>query len=456
MSSVRRRRSSILAGLLLVALGIIFLVGIFHPEVRLGHWIAVYWPVLLIVWGIVKLFDFLAVQHSGEPRPSFLSGGEAVLVVGMVIVLGGFVVRDWARNRFPNIHIEMPDFGPSFARSETLPLQTLPKDARLAIDIRHGDIAVRGQVGDELVVQAQKKIWGMSEKSANRAMQQAQVSVEESGGLYRVRPLFGLGRRGQATIDLALQAPASASIAASTDHGDIQISNINGSTQAHSGDGDVEVRNAGADVAVNINHGDARIAGANGNVHVTGRGDDVDISDVNGSASIEGPFDGSIHARNVSQSVHCALPWSAIAIGHLGGRLETDLGDVSVTGASGPVKIVTHNSDINVKDATGQLDIADAHGDIKVTLAAPPRDDINITDDTGDVDVTLPAESKFQVEAVSRSGDVESDFANEGLNVSNTGASGQITGTVGESGGPTIRIATTYGTIHLRKTSSER
>lgn len=456
MNSGRGRRSSIFAGLLLVALGIIFLIGIFYPRVRLGHWIALYWPVLLIIWGVAKIVDYAAAQHSGEPRPPVVSGGEAALIVALVIVLGGFVIRDWARNRFPNVHIEMPDFGPSFARNETLPPQTLPKDARLAIDIRHGDIAVRGHVGDELVVQAQKKIRGMSENSANRAMQQAQVSVEESGGLYRVRPLFGLGQGGQATIDLTLQAPASANIAASTDHGDIRISNINGSTQAHSGDGDVEVRNAGADVAVNMNHGDARIAGANGNVRVTGRGDDVTISDVHGSASVEGPFDGSIHARNVLQAVHCALPWSAIAIGHLDGTLETDLGNVKLAGASGPVKIVTHNSDINVKNATGRLDIADAHGDIEVALSAPPREDINITDDAGDVDVTLPAESGFQVEAVSRSGDVESDFANAGLNVSNTGASGQITGRVGESGGPTIRIATTYGTIHLRKTTSER
>lgn len=456
MSSGARRGSSIFAGLLLVALGILFLIGIYYPHVRLGHWIALYWPVLLIIWGVAKILDYAAAQHSGEPRPRVVSGGEAALIAALVIVLGGFVIRDWARNRFPNVHIEMPEFGPSFSRSETLPPQTLPKDARLAIDIRHGDIAVQGHIGDQLLVQAQKKVWGLSETSANRAMQQAQVKVDESDGLYRVRPLFGRGERGQATADLALQAPTSASIAASTDHGDIRISNINGSIQAHSGDGDVDVRKAGSNVAIDMNHGDARISEASGNVRVTGRGGDVAISDVNGSASVQGPFDGSIDARNVSQSVQCTLPWSAITIGHLDGKLETDLGDVSLSGASGPVKIVTHNADISVKNASGRLDIADAHGDIEVALSAPPREDIDITDDAGDVDVTLPAGSRFQVEAVSRGGDVESDFGGEGLNVSNTDASGQITGTVGGASGPTIRIATTYGTIHLRKTSSER
>ncbi|MGH9718082.1 MAG: DUF4097 family beta strand repeat-containing protein [Candidatus Acidiferrales bacterium] len=456
MSSGRRGRSSIFAGLLLVVLGIIFLIGIFYPGVRLGHWIALYWPVLLIVWGVAKILDYVAAQHFGEPRPALVSGGEAALIALLVIVLGGFVVRGWVRNRYPNINFNMPEFGPSFTRSELLPSQTLPKNARLAIDLRRGDIAVHGKAGEALVVRAQKKIWGLSQTSADRAMQQAQVQVENFGELYRIRPVFGRSGRGRASIDLDLEAPSSASVSASTNHGDIRISNINGSTQAHTNDGDVDVSGAGADVAVNLNHGDARIAGANGNVRVTGRGGDVNISDVNGSASVEGSFDGSIRARNVTQEVHCAQPWSAITVGHLHGTLESDLGDVGLSGASGPVKIVTHNADIDVKNATGRLNISDAHGDIKVALSAPPQQDISITDDAGDVDVTLPPESAFQVEAVSRTGDVQSDFAGDQLNVSNMGDSGQITGRTGASGGPKITIATTYGTIHLRKTSSGR
>ena len=265
--SSRRRGSSILAGLLLVALGTIFLIGIYDPQVRLGHWIAVYWPMLLIVWGAVKLFDYLTAQRSGEPRPAFLTGGEAALVAGLIIVLGGFVVRDWVRNRYPNVNFEMPEFGPSFSRSETLPPQTLPQNARLAINIRQGDIAVQGRPGDQLLVSAQKKVWGLSESSADRAMQQATVRVDDSGGgLYRVRPIFGAGGRESASIDLALQAPTSAGVAASTEHGDIRISNIQGATLANSGDGDVSVIDAGSDVGVNLHHGDARIAGANGNV----------------------------------------------------------------------------------------------------------------------------------------------------------------------------------------------
>jgi len=451
VNSGGRRRSSIFAGLLLVALGIIFLIGIFHPNLRLGHLIAVYWPVLLIVWGVARIFDYRAAQRSGEQSPAILSGGEAALIALLVIVLGGFVVRDWVHNRFPNISVEMPQLGPSFTRSESLPPQTLPPDARLAIDVERGDISVEGRAGNDLVIRAQKKIWGMSQASADKAMQQAQVNVESSGGLYRIRPLFGENWRGRASVDLALEAPSSASVAASTSHGDIRIANIGGSAQAHTGDGDVDVSGAGADVNVNLNRGDARIAGARGNVHITGHGGDVSISDVNGSVSVDGPFDGSIHARNVAQGVRCALPWTVIATGRLDGTLDTDLGDLSISGASGPTKIATHNTDIEMKNVSGRLDIADTHGDINVELAAPLRDDVNITNRAGDVNVTLPAGAGFQVQAVSRGGDVQSDFAGNQLYVTNMNGSGQISGTVGASGGPRITIATTYGTIRLRK-----
>jgi DUF4097 and DUF4098 domain-containing protein YvlB len=452
----RRHGGSIFAGLLLVLLGVIFLIDIYYPEMRLGHLIAVYWPVLLIVWGVVKILEYAFARSSGRPRPAIVSGGEAALIVVLVVVLGGFVIRDWARDRIAQFNFDVPQFGPSYTRSETLPPQTLPAGAQLAVEVPRGDISVQGIAGDQLLVSAQKKAWGMSAGSADRAMQQTNLKADYFGGLYRVRLASGFEGSHRTSADLNVQAPASANIAASTTHGDIQIAGISGSAQVHTGDGDIEVRNAGSDVNVNLVRGDARISGAAGSVRITGHGDDVKISDVRGNASVDGPFSGSIRMNNVAQTVQCALPWSKITVEQLNGTLETDLGDLSITGASGPLKVLTHNTDINVKDVTGLIDIADAHGDIKVALSAPPRQDIHITDDSGDVDVTLPANSSFEVAAISRSGDVQSDFSGDQLNVSNADAGGQMTGRVGSAGGPKITIATTYGTIHLRKTSSKQ
>lgn len=453
--SGQRKGSSIFAGLLLVVIGVLFAVAIYHPALRLGHVIAVYWPVLLILWGAAKMLDYLLAQRRGEPRPAIVSGGEAALIVVLVVVLGGFVIRDWVRDRAPRLNFEMPEFGPSYSRSEALPPQTIPPNAHVAINIPRGDIAVQGHPGNQLLVAAQKTMWGMSQTSADRALQNASVRIDYGAGLYRIGPQLA-SNRGRGSFDLSIQAPPSASVAASTNYGDIRIQDISGDVQAHSGTGDIEVRNAGGNVAVNLNRGDGRIAGAKGNVLVTGRGDDLSISGVKGNAAVEGPFDGTVRASGVREELRVTQPWTNISVTHLDGALESDHGDLGISDASGPVRISTHNSDMDIKNVTGPLDIADAHGDIKVSFSAPPREDIHITDDAADVDVTLPGESSFEVEAISRGGDVESDFSGGQLNVSNNDAAGEISGRVGASGGPRITIATTYGTIHLRKASSSR
>ncbi len=454
MSGARRRGRSIFAGVLLVLLGVLFLIDIYYPQVRLGHLIAVYWPVLLIIWGAAKVFDYVMAQRREEPRPPALSGGEAALIIVLIVVLGGFVIRDWVRERVPRINFDMPEFGPSYSRNESLPPQTLPTGAHLAIFSPRGDISVQGQPGDQLLVNAKRTTWGFSESDAERAMQRANVRIGQSGGVYRISPQFIFGRD-RASFDLTVQAPATANVAATTMYGDIHIRDVSGKTDVHTNNGDIDVQNAGGDVALNLLRGDARITGAGGNVSVTGRGGDVSIADVKGGLSVNGPFDGTIHAANVSQTVHCALPWSQIDVSQLNGTMEADLGDVKISGASGPVKIATHNSDVSVDNVRGRVEIADAHADVRVTLSSPPAQDIDITNDAGDVDVALPAQSSFEVDAISRGGDVESDFSGGQLNVSNTDSSGQIAGRVG-AGGPKITIATTYGTIHLRKISSEQ
>jgi DUF4097 and DUF4098 domain-containing protein YvlB len=454
VNGTTRRGRSIFAGVLLVLLGVLFLIDIYYPSVRLGHLIAVYWPVLLIVWGAAKIFDYVFAQRRGEPRPAALTGGEAALIIVLILVLGGFVIRDWVRQRVPRVNFDMPEFGPSYSQSESLPPQSIPAGAHVAIYIPRGDISVQGNSGNQLLVKAKETAWGMSQNSAARTMKDANVRIDESGGVYRIGPQFTFGGQGRTDFDLNVQGPASANVAATTMRGDIHIQDLSGKADVHTNSGDIDVRSAGADVALNLLHGDARVTGAAGKVTVTGRGGDVSIADVKGEVSVNGGFDGTIRASNVSQTIHCGLPWSQINVAQLNGTLEADLGDVKISGANGPVKVATHNSDVSVNNVTGRVEITDAHADVKVTLSSPPTQDINITDDAGDVDVALPARSSFEVDAISRGGDVDSDFSGAQLNVSNTDASGQVAGRVG-SGGPKITIATTYGTIHLRKSFSK-
>src|SRR5271168_554046 len=95
MTNGTRQRSSILTGLLLIALGFLFLLQRFEPHLGIGHLVRRYWPLLLIVWGIAKLIDHFTTSRTGEGRPPILSGPEAALLIVIVAVLVGMSFSDW-------------------------------------------------------------------------------------------------------------------------------------------------------------------------------------------------------------------------------------------------------------------------------------------------------------------------------------------------------------------------
>jgi len=74
------------------------------------HW----WPLVLIFWGGIKLYERTAGRRAVEPGASRITGGEVVLVVGLVALVGLVVGVEQARQRLPGmVDIDLP--GEAFA-----------------------------------------------------------------------------------------------------------------------------------------------------------------------------------------------------------------------------------------------------------------------------------------------------------------------------------------------------
>src|SRR5215510_9663118 len=88
MSRPPRQRSTatMFWGLILVGVGFIFLLKNIGYEIPIWMGVALYWPVLLIVWGLIKLFDYARWKKAGEPGPLF-GAGEVVLLI--IVTLSG-------------------------------------------------------------------------------------------------------------------------------------------------------------------------------------------------------------------------------------------------------------------------------------------------------------------------------------------------------------------------------
>lgn len=449
MSNGTQHRGSIFVGLLLILIGVIFLLDRFDPAFRLGHLIRIYWPVIIILWGVAKLVDYLAARGAGEPGGPLLSGGEIALVILLAFVLTAFVARDWIHDRYPDAEFDIGLSLP-YSQSRQLAPETIPAGAHVMIETARGKIAVHAGGRSDIRVGVNESASASSETAADDRMKNVEVVIERKGDGYSVHPVRQRDVRGAVGVDLDVELPKTASVEVNTSHGDIQISGVAGNVVARTASGNIEIHDAGSDVAIDLQQGDAKISGVAGNLKITGRGDDIDLSNISGDATVEGAFVGSIRAANIAKTVRCASPWSDLTITHLIGRLATDSGDIALSDVDGPVKLIAHNKDIEVRDVSGRIEIVNTHGDVKISYALPPRDDLAVTNDSGDADITMPARSSFGVSAVSRSGEVESDFQAASLKTSNAEDRGQITGKFGTAG-PMLNITTSYGTIRLRK-----
>jgi len=63
------RRRSITGPLILILLGVMFLTRNLWQEVPLFQWISMYWPFILIAWGVLRLVEVLIEASRSKPLP---------------------------------------------------------------------------------------------------------------------------------------------------------------------------------------------------------------------------------------------------------------------------------------------------------------------------------------------------------------------------------------------------
>src|SRR5512135_1100921 len=82
------RRRSFAGPFVLIVLGTVCLLATMRvlSMGRLAHLFANYWPVLLILWGVIKLLEHMRAQREGTRSPGIGAGG--VFLAIMIVVFG--------------------------------------------------------------------------------------------------------------------------------------------------------------------------------------------------------------------------------------------------------------------------------------------------------------------------------------------------------------------------------
>src|SRR5919109_2923388 len=169
------RRRSFAGPVILIAIGIVFLMGsvgvlTWH---RIFFWFAHYWPVLLILWGAIKLFEYFAAQRRGYATSGIGAGGVFLLIF---IIFFGMIAsfaarRDW-RQLGEGVTVNDNDFFSLFGNPYNFQdqlEQPFTPGSSIEITSERGDISLVAWDEPRVKVLADKRIIADNENEARRA-----------------------------------------------------------------------------------------------------------------------------------------------------------------------------------------------------------------------------------------------------------------------------------------------
>lgn len=446
MSNGRPRGSSVFSGLLLIFIGTLLLLHNYRG-LEIGSVLTHWWPLILIAWGALKLYERTAGRRAGDPGAARITPGEVFLVLGLMALVGAVVTTENVRDHF---HDWAGDWGNTVESDLDVAPTPVPANSRITVRASRGDISVRSSDEPEIRVNGKKGVKSWNENEARKIADQVSVEIAKQGDGYEVRPAGGSESR--VSMDMDVVVPKKASLSVRNDKGDISVADMGTSVNVNSGNGDVEVRNTGGDVNIDMRRGDAKVSSTKGDVKVSGGGDSVEVSDATGSFTVNGEFVGPVRADKVAKGVRFVSHRTDLTITQLGGHMEVGSGNVEVVDAPGNVNLRTHEEEISLENVGGKIKVDNRNGNIEVRFSSPPKEDVEIYNASAAISLSLPSASTFQIVADCHSGEIDSEFEADSLKKTSTeSGDAHLEGKYGSGRGPKITLKTTYGSISIHK-----
>ena len=179
MANSRPRRGSIFPGVALLAVGILLLLHNYRGfgiAYAITHW----WPLILIFWGLIKIYERTAANRAGNASASPVTAGEVLLVLGLLSLLGIVVAVDFFKDKGPGWM--PPEWGDKFDFDLDVAPKNVPADARITIRNGHGDISVRSSDETQIRVSGKRVATGWNESEAQRVANGASAEIVPNPG----------------------------------------------------------------------------------------------------------------------------------------------------------------------------------------------------------------------------------------------------------------------------------
>ncbi len=451
------RQRSFAGPVVLILLGVLFLLVNTHVFRAEAFWdlYGRYWPVLLILWGVIKLVEYQQAKASGVRAPGLGFGG--VLLV-CIVALTGFSAHKFHEIRDSGVFEGIDDNGdwPNFLRGESFTFddqveQPFTAGSTLRITNDHGNINLNVADGDKIRVMVRKTVHADNQGDADKLNQQTKPQLNVVDKTVTLNANTGGGGKRDVSSDLDVYIPRKVAVTISSKHGDVSIMGREGDVEISSQHGEVSLQDVTGNAKIDVEKSNVRIARLVGDLALDGRVNEVNISDVKGAARLTGEFFDSVSISRVAKTVTFKTSRADLEFASLAGTLDLDGGDLHGSTISGPVRLLTREKDIRLDGVSGDTRISNNDGAVELHVNKLPVGNIDINNRNADVQVYLPDQAGFKLDANTDNGEVESGF-NE-IKINNENDRGRGTGTVGNGAG-TVRLSNAHGGIEVRKGST--
>lgn len=450
------RRGSIIAPLLLILIGVVFLVKNIRPDLPLFETLVAYWPFLLIGWGVLRLVEILVafVREKPYPMPG-VTGGEWALII-LLTVVGSSIwgVQRFSRTGLHNMRIGGVEvFGEAFDYPFEAKTVKSGKAPRVVIENLRGNARIIGSDVEEVKVTGRKSIRAMDKQEADQANEKTQLEASAAGDVVTIRSNQDRTEKGRVSADLEITIPRGASLECRGRYGDWDVSDLNGELSINSDNAGVRVQNVAQAVRINTRTGDIiRVIDAKGDVELKGGGRDIELENIAGQVVINGSFSGETSVRNAAKPVRFESSVTDFRAEKVPGELSISLGNLTGMNLTGPVRLTTKSKDIRLTDVTEGVEISVERGDIELRQSKLPLAKLDIRARSGNIEVALPSNAQFSLNATTDRGGVTNDYSDK-LQEENGGRGAKLTGKMGS--GPDVKLQTGHGNVTVRKIMAE-
>lgn len=455
-----RSAGSVFWGLILIGAGLIFLLKNLGYNIPIWTGVVRYWPVLLILWGFIKLVDYARWKKAGEPGPLF-GAGEVVLLI--VVIFSGSALTA-AVNISPDIgsffdmaNLDLWDItGNAYQFSEHYE-KDVPPGSSIEVINRYGSIDITPADTDRIVVDVAKTVIARDEDEAGKLSETFLYSIVEEGRGYRV--ISNLNRdqnrvRGRRfKTSLTVKVPRRSAIVVNNRNGSVEISGLTGDQKVSNGFGKVTLSEITGAVDIENKNDEVSVKNVTGAMTLMNEFAGIDVKDVTGALEVRNR-NGPIDIMGVKGDTRVSNAFGSLKLKDIVGNLTVDtrMTEVQADRVEGDVSVENQFNSVSLRGVTGSVAVDNRNGSVDLRYEQPPRKNIRVTSRFGDVTFVLPASSSFTVDARTRFGEVSSDFSELAERSGDRHEVGRnsITGQVG-SGGPEIRVDNQNGSIHIEK-----